>query len=266
MGRVLIIKNANFAANKVSTVNFLDDLSCFSLSLNKHEQSMENVGDTATLIATVYPTDTPDTITWSSSDDNIVSVSNGVLTQTGTGTVVITATCNGHSDTCTITAIQKFAGMSYEIGRYAHKSDVAAEDYVYVESAGSAHYAVIYKNGGDTKRARGGDGQFYPIPIPNVGTHIAVQTVSGVRITLWFVDKDTACDASAGNSGFEPLAKFISGDASAYDGTVATGDRIVEIPQGASGMFITMHYSAGDITSETVFATNPYIYTPIAQS
>ena len=61
-------------------------------------------GDTATLVATINPTNaTNKNITWSSSNDNIVSVSNGNITAKNEGTATITATSsNGKTATCTI--------------------------------------------------------------------------------------------------------------------------------------------------------------------
>lgn len=62
-----------------------------------------NVGDSATLIATLYPAGAAGTITWSSSDSEVVSVSNGIVRALATGSATITATCGTFTDTCAIT-------------------------------------------------------------------------------------------------------------------------------------------------------------------
>lgn len=64
--------------------------------------------DTQTLTATVTPDDCTDTITWSSSSDNIATVSDGVVTPVANGECTITATCGSYSATCTVTV----SGMS----------------------------------------------------------------------------------------------------------------------------------------------------------
>lgn len=65
-----------------------------------------NVSDTETLTATVAPTDaTVQTVTWSSSDDNVATVEDGLVTAIGAGTATITVTTvdGGFTDTCEVT-------------------------------------------------------------------------------------------------------------------------------------------------------------------
>jgi hypothetical protein len=57
---------------------------------------------TQTLTATVTPTDTTDSIEWSSNDINVATVENGVVTAVGNSSTVITATCGGQSATCAV--------------------------------------------------------------------------------------------------------------------------------------------------------------------
>lgn len=76
-----------------------------SVSLNYTSCTM-NVGNTKQLSATVYPTNaTNKSVSWSSSDSQVVSVSSsGKLTAKGPGVATITAkTCNGKTKTCKVT-------------------------------------------------------------------------------------------------------------------------------------------------------------------
>ena len=63
------------------------------------------VGATHTLVATVLPSFTDDdkTVTWSSSNSAVVSVSNGELKALKVGSAVITAKAGGKSASCTVT-------------------------------------------------------------------------------------------------------------------------------------------------------------------
>lgn len=61
-------------------------------------------GDTQQLTATLQPSGATGTVTWTSSDDNIATVSaTGLVTPVAVGNAVITATCEGFTATCTVT-------------------------------------------------------------------------------------------------------------------------------------------------------------------
>ena len=76
------------------------------ITLNKNEITLEKNGS-ETLTATILPTDADDkTLTWKSSNPNVATVQNGVITAVGKGTATITATsANGKTATCTVTVI-----------------------------------------------------------------------------------------------------------------------------------------------------------------
>ena len=60
-------------------------------------------GDEVQRSATVYPTGTEQTVTWSSKDESVAKVSDkGVVTGVGKGTTTITAECGGVKADCTV--------------------------------------------------------------------------------------------------------------------------------------------------------------------
>ena len=75
----------------------------YSISLDKTNSTI-NVGGKVTLFATITPSNAQNkTVTWSSSDKSIATVSNGQVTGLKTGTVTITAkTFNGKTATATV--------------------------------------------------------------------------------------------------------------------------------------------------------------------
>ncbi len=79
-----------------------------SIQLNTTNVSLE-VGDTYRLSATIQPSNaTNQTITWSSSNANIVAVSGGVITGKNVGTATITARShNGKTASATVTVLTK---------------------------------------------------------------------------------------------------------------------------------------------------------------
>ena len=78
-------------------------------------------GDSETLTATVEPSNaTNKNVTWSSSDPNVATVENGVVTAVGAGTATITVTTEdgGKTATCTVTVERPYvppANPNYRI-------------------------------------------------------------------------------------------------------------------------------------------------------
>lgn len=78
------------------------------ITLDKSSLAM-NIGDTETLTATILPESVSDqALTWSSSDDDIVSVQDGVVTAKADGKAVITVTTsNGKTAECNVVVSEK---------------------------------------------------------------------------------------------------------------------------------------------------------------
>jgi len=78
-----------------------------SVSLNFKKINLY-IGDSKTVKAYVYPSNaTNKTVTWSSADNSIATVSNGVITGVKAGTTTITATAEGKSASVTVVVKEK---------------------------------------------------------------------------------------------------------------------------------------------------------------
>ena len=75
---------------------------CTGITLDQTTIAIDGVGS-RTLIATVTPEDTTEVVRWSTSDNTVAIVGNGVVTSVANGNATITATCGDYSTTCEVT-------------------------------------------------------------------------------------------------------------------------------------------------------------------
>ena len=90
------------------------DVAVESVTLDKTSLDLK-VGNNATLKATVEPQNaTNNTVTWSSSNPEFVTVANGTVTavSAGTATITVTTADGNHKATCTVTVIPKTVQVS----------------------------------------------------------------------------------------------------------------------------------------------------------
>ena len=252
MGKAIVLKNTNFATNKLAVVTFGESKPCTSIALNKSTATITAIGGTEQLTATALPVDTTDAVIWSSSNTEIATVDNGLVTALGIGSVTITAVCGTKSDTCTIT-ITNTLQFTYDLQKY-NKPAGTGQDYVWRQN-GTAPYAALRGTVETTKRIRGDNG-LYPIMLGAGATKLNITVPSAVRATVFFTDSKTACDYSITEGGeYVNYAKLISGDASAFDSNVPVGNRVVDIPEGADSVAMSLQYPNGEVTADTIANT-----------
>lgn len=88
-------------------ISYLDNkyketVACTNITLNNTTLSFTTT-DSQTLTATLAPTNTTDTVTWSVTPTGIVTVNKGVVTPIKDGNCTITATCGTKTATCNVT-------------------------------------------------------------------------------------------------------------------------------------------------------------------
>ncbi len=97
-----------------------------SVTLSQTAASMTVGGETLTLTPTVLPADATDkTVTWTTSDESVATVADGVVTAVAAGTATITATANdgsGVTGTCTVTVTDPATKYNLTVGKSEHGS------------------------------------------------------------------------------------------------------------------------------------------------
>ena len=111
-GLISVVDNPGNSGNSGST----EPTSGSDSGVNKEEKTIElsesilnlEVGERKELSATVHPVDIDDVFTWSSMDENVATVSNGVVTAVGAGSTNVVLAVNGRStisSTCTVNVV-----------------------------------------------------------------------------------------------------------------------------------------------------------------
>ena len=110
------------------TVKIKELVHITSIELSSNKLEIET-DDHKRLVATINPSETTDdkTITWTSSNNNVATVSDGVVTGVSVGTATITATTtNGKTATCEVTVKKGTVGVTYR----THVQSYGWQDYV----------------------------------------------------------------------------------------------------------------------------------------
>ena len=92
-----------------------------SVALSKTTLALTE-GGSATLTATATPENTTDKLAWTSSDNEVATVNNGIVTAVAAGTATITAICGSVKAECTVTVSAAPAGpISVKVGDKSYR-------------------------------------------------------------------------------------------------------------------------------------------------
>lgn len=106
MGFAFKLPSVDFSDIAVDTVNFVDPIPCTDISLNQSVLTFESAEEQKTLIATPTPLDTTDRVEWVSDNENVATVTDGVVTIHGIGDATITAICGQCTASASISQAQ----------------------------------------------------------------------------------------------------------------------------------------------------------------
>lgn len=234
MARTLVIKDADFSANKVTTVTFIGGVDCEGISFDQSSYSLTSM-DSVVVGYTLTPTDTTDPVRWSSSDENVVTISGGTMTVVGIGTATITATCGNYSASATVTV-----DIAY-VPNYGFLAPTGATS-AHIEGSKSLSRLASFGTG-DQQFTYGvvvttvGMGPYYPVKLPKNASRIEVKTTNpsdfyndNYSYVVWA--KDVFC----GNNTF-PNACLSMGQTDMYN-MKQEPTKVFDAPSGAEGFVV----------------------------
>lgn len=246
MAKTLIIKGANFSTNKLTTVEF-SDIPCTGISLSESSVSFTDY-TSETIICTVTPADTTDSVVWASSDETVATVENGVITPVGIGNCTITATCGEESATVSVTvAIAYILSCDSTIishannAAYAYKTASSSRVSLYGSGSQAGTYEIPASDSSGNKKV---------IKLPLNTRSVTISITNGTRIwnstgsfVFWLKDE------ASGDSYFTTSAKWIKTE-DGYNMRTNTS-KTFNVPSGADSMVLCIRIDPDVSESET---------------
>ena len=111
MKKNLLLKVVAVALIALAFISCKKEVQPTGVKLNQTSLALET-GNTANLIATVEPAGAVGSVSWSSSNDAIASVADGVVTAKSAGSATITAKISTFSATCTVTVTDPYVKVA----------------------------------------------------------------------------------------------------------------------------------------------------------
>lgn len=181
MGYALKIKSVDFSDVSLDQVTYIVPIPCTGITLNPSSLTFDTMEESKQITASLTPVDTTDKLMWASSDDNVATVTNGVVTIHGIGTATITATCGEQSATVSVSAsslkitdIVMVQGKytSYDTTKLVPRLETDANDETILMQY-SASKPVLHLYNSDA-------GQLFPVPYGASSIKVVTSNASSV--------------------------------------------------------------------------------------
>ena len=230
------------------TVTVSNTVPVTSVTLNRSSLSIEK-GSVVSLSATVCPDNaTNKNLNWTSSNNNVATVTNGVVTAVATGSTTITATAkdgSGKSASCTVTVTGDILVESIEIAPYEKTLKIGSSFYPNVIvcptdatkksviwSSANSNIASVNPNSGLVYAHCAGTTTIYATAQDGSGvvgacniTVVSANLVSGVQITSrCAIRTDAKINAYLRDAEGSSLMLNVGEKAPFYDAVIVNGD------------------------------------------
>lgn len=186
------------AGGKSATCTVIVTPQATSIALDRDVLSLQ-VGERATLQATVQPPETTESVRWISSNEAVAMVDeNGTVTAVGAGQAIITAKAGKVEATCTVTVVGNSGGdLSVSVGASEHGYILLSPDDCYAVAGDRVTFTVMPDNGYKLKSVSviTADGKTVVLNNEGSGVYSFIMPEGKVTITVTFVkDSEAAVD------------------------------------------------------------------------
>ena len=187
MAKTLVINGANFNINKLTTIEFAEEIPCTSLSLSTSSVTITSYS-TITVTATKTPNNTTDELLWTSSNTSVATVDDGVINPVGVGTCTITAICGEQTATVSVTVAFAYLGnYSFALLGYNANNGILGytyPSYDYILASGKGEQKTDKALARSSSEISGG---VYGIKLPNGTTKVRLTITdrSNIKSNQW---------------------------------------------------------------------------------
>lgn len=225
-----------------------------SIALDRDVLSLQ-VGERATLQATVQPPETTESVRWISSNEAVAMVDeNGIVTAVGAGQAIITARAGKAEATCTVTVVGNSGGdLSVSVGASEHGYILLSPDDCYAVAGDRVTFTVMPDNGYKLKSVSviTADGKTVVLNNEGSGVYSFIMPEGKVTITVTFV-KDSEAAVDNVFNDVSTNAWYLDNVQYVYDNGLMTGVDATHFAPEASmtrAMFVSvLARYAGDTT------------------
>lgn len=224
---------------------------CTSITLDQTTLTFDEA-TTQTLVATVEPSDTTDTVIWESDDTNVATVSNGVVTPIAKGTCTITATCGEFSASCDVTVeIEKI--VTYTITR--NLTNCTSDNPTTSVNEGNSYSETLTPQTGYTL-----DGA--TVSITMNGTDVTNDVYADGVINIENVTGDVVVTVNAVVLSTDPIYPFANGHINVIgaDITITNGNHVkIKIEMDGSSPASNYYIRLDDFSTNTNINNNTHL-------
>ena len=261
MGKAIIVNGADFSSNKLMQITFAD-VPCTGIAFSQSTFSLTAYGDTE-IGYTVTPSNTTDSVTWQSSDTNVVTVSNGVMSVVGLGSCTVTATCGEFSATASV-EVDIAWNSAIEIGQTISINTTLTPNIVNTQVNasrvvihGSGNQASTYKSATQT-----GATALAGIKIPIGTSQIKIGATDTTNLYNSASSRVIWCqDVSSGNESYLNTIKPVSQS----DTFSLKTEQTFNVPDDETNVFYVFARFTSDATQEMVEAAGIYVEFVLAE-